>query len=633
MMQYIRERATSKFAKFLFLGIGISFLGFGGSSMMGSLGDPAVAKVNGEKISTSVLTQAYMNHLREQGGVTPEGAAALMVKKNVLNGLIQEQVMQQATEKMGIMASNEAVRDAIHKMPFLQENGQFSKQRYQYYLQQQGLTAEQWENLLRRDMTTQLLIRAISDSVIVPQESIEAFAKIDREKRDLSVISVPLARFVKDAIVTDEMLAAYYESHKHEFSTEPRVKIAYVTLPEVTNDEITVTTEEVAAKKAEILEKQKVAESRNSDQLIIQFSTEEEKQKALAALTTISDALKAGNLSFEEAKAEIEQNPEGLYYQTGNLRINGTQGIETALFGLTMDAPYSAPVVTNNAVHVVRLLAIDGNDALSDEALTAKATAAVKQSKEAAIKANHEQHFQEVAEKNSESLALLAQEFNTTPVETDWLSLTEKTGALKDQATFDMISQEMQLVGGKNSEAYQADNGEIRIVRVQAYEAARPLTFDEAKPQIETALVRSEAEKKARGLIDAINIELAEGKTLADVASKHDVTVKNYTDLSAVNINEAANNDPEIAAVLEQGFSVARTYPAAFVALSINDHVDGVIVNNIEPGKLSDYTEEELTLIGQYLRSDMANAETLLFMQGLYDQSQIEVYQVPFLTE
>lgn len=633
MMQYIRERATSKFAKFLFLGIGISFLGFGGSSMMGSLGDPAVAKVNGEKISTSVLTQAYMNYLREQGGVTPEGTAALMVKRNVLNGLIQEQVMQQATEKMGIMASNEAVRDAIHKMPFLQENGQFSKQLYQYYLQQQGLTAEQWENLLRRDMTTQLLIQAISNSVIVPEESVEAFAKIDREKRDLSVISVPLDRFVKDAIVTDEMLAAYYESHKQAFLTEPRVKIAYVSLPELATAEVSVTTEEVAAKKAEILEKQKATESRNSDQLIIQFSTEDEKQKALSALTSISDALKAGNLSFEDAKADIEKNPEGLYYQTGNLRSNGTQGIEKALFALTMDAPYSAPIVTDNAVHVVRLLAIDGDDALSDAALTAKATAEVKQAKEAAMKAEYEQRFQEVAEKNAESLDLLAQEFNTTPVQTDWLSLTEKTGALQDQATFEMISQEMQLLGGKNSEAYQADNGEIRIVRVEAYEAARPLTFDEAQPQIKAALVRSEAEKKARALIDAINIELAEGKALADVAAKHDLTVKNYTDLSAVDINDAANNDPEMAAVLEQGFSVAKTQPAAFVALSINDHVDGVIVNGIEPGKLSDYTQEELTLIRQYLRSDMANAETLLFMQGLYDQSKIEVYQVPFLTE
>ncbi|MGL4675433.1 MAG: SurA N-terminal domain-containing protein, partial [Wohlfahrtiimonas sp.] len=159
MMQYIRERATSKFAKFLFLGIIISFFGFGGSGFFNSINDSTVAKVNGEKISTGVLSNAYTNYLQNNGGVLPEGVDAKTVKAQVLNSLIQEIVISQAADKMGIVASDEEIRVAIKSLTFLHNaEGQFDPDLYKFYLQQQGLTSAQWEENLRKQLTLQLLV-------------------------------------------------------------------------------------------------------------------------------------------------------------------------------------------------------------------------------------------------------------------------------------------------------------------------------------------------------------------------------------------------------------------------------------------------------------------------------------------
>ncbi|NLD08935.1 MAG: hypothetical protein GX667_05010, partial [Xanthomonadaceae bacterium] len=38
MMQFIRNHSTSWFAKILFIGIGVSFLGFGGANLFGGGG-------------------------------------------------------------------------------------------------------------------------------------------------------------------------------------------------------------------------------------------------------------------------------------------------------------------------------------------------------------------------------------------------------------------------------------------------------------------------------------------------------------------------------------------------------------------------------------------------------------------
>ena len=635
MMQYIRERATSKFAKFLFLGIIISFFGFGGSGFFNSINDSTVAKVNGEKIPTGVLSNAYTNYLQNNGGVLPEGVDAKTVKTQVLNSLIQEMVIAQAAEKMGVVASDDEIRTAIKSLTFLHNaEGQFDPNLYQVYLQQQGLTPAQWEENLRQQLTLQLLVSAIGNSVIITEANLEDFAKVDREKRDLAIITLPLEQFAKDVAVTDEMIATYYEQNKAKYLTEPRVKLAYVTLPEVNTDNVTVSEEEITERVLALKAKQQDNETRSANHLIIQFSTEAEKEAAVATLNKLYDELTNGSLTFDDAKAQITALSDGLFYETGVVKKSANmQSVDEALFAMAKDEQYAKPVMSENAVHLIHLLTVNDGSDVADDSMIADAKAALLKEKKEALTSDNVQRFQEVAEKNSDTLDLVAQEFNVEPTMTDWLNMTSKAGELADANTFQVVSQEMVLTGGKNSEAYHTDNQDIRIVRVEAYEDARPLTLDEAKDDIQETLTAIETLKKGDAMIVAMNEQLKAGQSLDEVTTAQNLDAVNFDDVEIRTIVATAQENPQLIEPLIKGFEAQKTTPATLNAFATNGTLFAVMVKDVKPGSLSEYSADEQAQLKERLKSDMAQAETILFIQGLYEQSKIETYQVPFLAE
>ena len=634
-MQYIRERATSKFAKFLFLGIIISFFGFGGSGFFNSINDSTVAKVNGEKISTGVLSNAYTNYLQNNGGVLPEGVDAKTVKTQVLNSLIQEMVIAQAAEKMGVVASDDEIRTAIKSLTFLHNaEGQFDPNLYQVYLQQQGLTPAQWEENLRQQLTLQLLVSAIGNSVIITEANLEDFAKVDREKRDLAIITLPLEQFAKDVAVTDEMIATYYEQNKAKYLTEPRVKLAYVTLPEVNADNVTVSEEEITERVLALKAKQQDNETRSANHLIIQFSTEAEKEAAVATLNKLYDELTNGSLTFDDAKAQITALSDGLFYETGVVKKSANmQSVDEALFAMAKDEQYAKPVMSENAVHLIHLLTVNDGSDVADDSMIADAKAALLKEKKEALTSENIQRFQEVAEKNSDTLDLVAQEFNVEPTMTDWLNMTSKAGELADANTFQVVSQEMVLTGGKNSEAYHTDNQDIRIVRVEAYEDARPLTLDEAKDDIQETLTAIETLKKGDAMVVAMNEQLKAGQSLDEVTTAQNLDAVNFDDVEIRTIVATAQENPQLIEPLIKGFEAQKTTPATLNAFATNGTLFAVMVKDVKPGSLSEYSADEQAQLKERLKSDMAQAETILFIQGLYEQSKIETYQVPFLAE
>ena len=635
MMQYIRERATSKFAKFLFLGIIISFFGFGGSGFFNSINDSTVAKVNGEKIPTGVLSNAYTNYLQNNGGVLPEGVDAKTVKTQVLNSLIQEMVIAQAAEKMGVVASDDEIRTAIKSLTFLHNaEGQFDPNLYQVYLQQQGLTPAQWEENLRQQLTLQLLVSAIGNSVIITEANLEDFAKVDREKRDLAIITLPLEQFAKDVAVTDEMIATYYEQNKAKYLTEPRVKLAYVTLPEVNTDNVTVSEEEITERVLALKAKQQDNETRSANHLIIQFSTEAEKEAAVATLNKLYDELTNGSLTFDDAKAQITALSDGLFYETGVVKKSANmQSVDEALFAMAKDEQYAKPVMSENAVHLIHLLTVNDGSDVADDSMIADAKAALLKEKKEALTSDNVQRFQEVAEKNSDTLDLVAQEFNVEPTMTDWLNMTSKAGELADANTFQVVSQEMVLTGGKNSEAYHTDNQDIRIVRVEAYEDARPLTLDEAKDDIQETLTAIETLKKGDAMIVAMNEQLKAGQSLDEVTTAQNLDAVNFDDVEIRTIVATAQENPQLIEPLIKGFEAQKTTPATLNTFATNGTLFAVMVKDVKPGSLSEYSADEQAQLKERLKSDMAQAETILFIQGLYEQSKIETYQVPFLAE
>src|SRR3954469_34262 len=133
-------------------------------SMRSSGGD--VAEVGGQKITE----QEFSTQLRQQqerlrgifsGRMDPATFDTPEARLQMLDGMVSQRLLTQDVVRKRLVATDENLRDTIASIPAFQEDGKFSKARYQQALQAEGYTPQQFESSLRRDLIVQQLASAV----------------------------------------------------------------------------------------------------------------------------------------------------------------------------------------------------------------------------------------------------------------------------------------------------------------------------------------------------------------------------------------------------------------------------------------------------------------------------------------
>ena len=166
-----------------------------------SSGD-VVAKVNGKKILRADV-EKYFRNQTSGSSQQPSGAQATSLRLSILRELIDNEIMMQRAQKLGLLATDEEVdaKLAEIKTPYTQE--EFDKR-----LKERNITLEDFKQDLRRSLTVQkVLNREITSKITI-----------------------------SDADITE-----YYNEHKTEFNLiEPQYHLAQIVVttrpsPQVSN--------------------------------------------------------------------------------------------------------------------------------------------------------------------------------------------------------------------------------------------------------------------------------------------------------------------------------------------------------------------------------------------------------------
>ena len=147
MLDFIRGSSGSFVTKIIFGVIILVFI-FWGVGNYSSVGQHAVATVNGEQITTVEFHKVINNALRNNDTANFRGdkAAFDAFKLQNLNRMILQTLVKQEADKLGVLVTPQELQHVVVTIPaFLDENGKFSKERYQAVLQQGQLTAGQFE--------------------------------------------------------------------------------------------------------------------------------------------------------------------------------------------------------------------------------------------------------------------------------------------------------------------------------------------------------------------------------------------------------------------------------------------------------------------------------------------------------
>ena len=237
MLDFFRNHQRLMMALLLLIVLpGLGFVGIQG--FRGFFDDSAnVAAVNGHKITRVEFDGAFRQQIDQArqalGGQfdikafdTPDH------RKQVLDGLIQQRVLADETQRLHLTASDNAVRDALMSDPMIaslkKPDGTIDVERYAQLLSFQGMTPEQYQERVRYSLALQQIPASIVSSAFTPKGPAERLSELAAQQREVQALVLKASDYAAKVQPTDAQLTAYYDAHKQSFATPETATIQYL---------------------------------------------------------------------------------------------------------------------------------------------------------------------------------------------------------------------------------------------------------------------------------------------------------------------------------------------------------------------------------------------------------------------
>ncbi len=235
MLEYMRRKAQSTYIQATMLIIIVVFVFWGVGTNRGN-GQRAVVTVNGDAVSLAEYQQTYdqaVKRVRDQlGGNLPPGMLKNMgLKEKVISELTQRLLLRQAAYRMGIMVTDDEVRDKIAGMEAFKNNGTFDPEWYRQILASSRISATRFEAGIKNDILTGKLMDFISAFAEVADSELKERFDFQFGERRVSYLVVKGDDFTGRVKVNEDKLKAFFRENKAKYRSEPRVALRYLRFP------------------------------------------------------------------------------------------------------------------------------------------------------------------------------------------------------------------------------------------------------------------------------------------------------------------------------------------------------------------------------------------------------------------
>lgn len=294
MLQFIRGTVGSWVVKILFLLLIASFAVWGIGDIFRSDGAGAtVAKVGGTKVTSMELDQEFRQQISRLrpllgGQFDVEQAIAMGLADQSLQTIIRRILYDRAADDLGIRIGDDLVRQRIAQVAAFQgPNGRFDPEMFRRVLSANQLSEPAFVMLLRRDMTRELMVGAVTTGTVAPAPLVADLYRHRQEQRIAETITIPSAAFTTAVGQPDEpALAAFHQDHAVRY-TAPEYRgltIATLTVDDVAAD-ISVAEEDVRAAYEARIADFRTPERRQVTQVVVDNQTTAQSIVAAAAET------------------------------------------------------------------------------------------------------------------------------------------------------------------------------------------------------------------------------------------------------------------------------------------------------------------------------------------------------------
>ena len=533
MLEKIREGAQGPWAMAIIVLIVLSFVFAGVGSYLTAPTNTAAAVVNGEDISQATLEQAYQNQRARMEAQFGEGFAALFAdssymasfRKNVLDQLIGEKLMEQKAEALGLRVSDKQVRETIVSLPEFQTLGQFDNDRYLALLRQSGFQASTFREYMRTQLTREQLARTLLNSDFVLPVEINATHMLQSQLRDGRFLTVAADMFTKDVTINEEDISGYYNANITQFDTEEQVSLEYVLLAaDQLASEQTVQADDIAEYYQANQASYTTEEKRRVSHILLEFTPD--REAAVQKMSEVQAALEAGEAFADVAKRFSNdtfsaENGGDLDFITAGMM---DPAFDAAAFALRAEGDVSEVVETEFGLHLIQLTALVPQQVtpLSDVANDIEATLRQEKAldKFFALQNDMSQAAFEVSDSLEEVAAVANVSVQTTPL----FARGQLPAAINFPQVESAVFASELIEQGVNSELIDLGDNRVMVARVKQHEPSRTRALEEVTTDIRRTLVDERALQAAEAFAQDIKAKLLAKEDISSVLTEKGLT-------------------------------------------------------------------------------------------------------------
>ncbi len=523
-----------------------------GASVRGRGGADTVAKVGSETVSRVELQRAYQNitnmYRQIYGGQLPPNMEKQLYQQALSQTVVQKTLLLEA-RRLGLSVTDAELRDRILSIPgFKDDQGRFiGEAAYTQILQSNQITPADFEKELRNEMLIKKLNEALSANLYVSEDEIQRAYRDQVERAKIRYIQVPRARFATQTSAPPAEVAAYYQAHKQEFSLPEQRDLAYLLVNGYQlADQVKVSDQDLQsyydAHKAEFSQEEQV----KARHVLVMVNDKRDDAQARARVEEARKKL-AGGADFAAVAREYSDDTASKD-QGGDLgwfgRNKMVKEFEDAAFGAPV-GKLVGPVKSSFGYHLIE---VTGKRPAGQQPFDA-----VKEQIRARLTA---ERSRDLAESKAKDLAARlsakkpadASALKALAAQNPGVTFGEAKVGAGDAVPgvgLALNTPVFALKKGEVSQAIQLPQG-WAIAYVKDVIPAHVPELKEVEPRVQAAVISQKLQQATMKALEDARQQIAQGKTLDQVAAGLGVQVKESPELSAQSSIPGVGYNPEL---------------------------------------------------------------------------------------
>jgi peptidyl-prolyl cis-trans isomerase D len=234
MLRILREHATSWMLRGILILVAVTFISWGGYSLIRERKQTYAAKVNGVVIEMKDYNDAYQGVIKQYRDAlgpsfTEKMIEQLRLREKVLDDLISRVLILQEARRLGLAIHDEELREALESIPAFQVDGQFDPRNYERFLRINRMSSEDFERMQRESLLFSKVANLIKlNGGKISEEEIWETYLFENERINLTFLKVIPEAFKGQVNVNEVEIKDYYQKNQEEFRVPTFLQIQYL---------------------------------------------------------------------------------------------------------------------------------------------------------------------------------------------------------------------------------------------------------------------------------------------------------------------------------------------------------------------------------------------------------------------